>query len=131
MSSGTSVSTSLDSLRIGGLTVDSCFNLFVREICGAADTSLWTLPYSIVTSYCIPSSNGNGTYVDDFSTLGGTSNISNLSSGYTAGGYSNARNQAVVSYATGVFNFSSAIVGGTAGFSIWVDWNKDMVFDNL
>src|SRR5690554_1006849 len=130
MSSGTSVSTSLDSLRIGGLTVDSCFNLFVREICGAADTSLWTLPYSIVTSYCIPSSNGNGTYVDDFSTLGGTSNISNLSSGYTAGGYSNARNQAVVSYATGVFNFSSAIAGGTAGFSIWVDWNKDMVFDD-
>lgn len=80
--------------------------------------------------YCSPSSTSSLTYVDNFTTTGGSQNISNLSTGFTTGGYLDSSAQFVESFATSSFDFNAAIVGGTAGFSIWVDWNNDLNFDN-
>jgi hypothetical protein len=80
--------------------------------------------------YCSPSSTSSSTYVDNFTTTGGSQNISNLSTGFTTGGYLDSSAQFVESFATSSFDFNAAIVGGTAGFSIWVDWNNDLNFDN-
>src|SRR5699024_9505368 len=37
--------------------------------------------------YCTPEGTNDGRYIDNFSTTGGTQNISNLNSGFSAGGY--------------------------------------------
>lgn len=115
---------------ISGLTANTTYSFYVRANCGSGDFSVWNTA-TFLTGYCVPSSTSSSTYINNFSTTGGSTNISNLASGYTATGYQNNYDSATVSqYATGIVNFASDIVGGTAGTSIWVDWNKDLIFDN-
>ena len=82
-------------------------------------------------AYCTPSSTSSSTYINNFSTTLGTTNVSNLTSGYTTGGYqNNYATQTVTSYATGSFNYNFTVVGGTLGAAIWIDWNLNGVFDD-
>ena len=115
---------------LSGLTPETTYYIFVRSNCGSGSFSSWTGPVSFFTGYCSPSSSSSTSYINNFSTTGGSQNISNLASGFTAGGYQNASSQFVEGFATSSFSFNGAIVGGTVGFSIWVDWNNDLVFDN-
>ncbi|WP_333695726.1 GEVED domain-containing protein [Flavobacterium sp.] len=118
------------SLAFSNLTISTSYTLFVRSRCGVNDFSSWiSIPF--FTNYCIPSSTLSSTYINNFTTTGGSTNISNLASGYTTGGYQdNYNTQTVSQFPTGVINFTSEIVGGTVGTSIWVDWNNDLIFDN-
>ncbi|MCB9335440.1 MAG: T9SS type A sorting domain-containing protein [Flavobacteriales bacterium] len=119
------------SIGTGGvLSPNTMYEYYVRAICGPGDTSTWVGPYSFYTGYCLPSSSSASSYIDNFTTSNGNTNISNLASGFTTGGYYDGTSMAVESYAGGSFDFNAEIVGGTVGFSIWVDWNNDMVFDN-
>lgn len=80
-------------------------------------------------TYCIPSSTGGATYINNFSTSLGSTNISNAS-GYTVGGYQdNYTSTAVSSIPTGSFNFAMTVTGGTLGAAIWVDWNSNGTFE--
>jgi hypothetical protein len=79
--------------------------------------------------YCLPSSTSNASYIDNFTTSGGSTNISNLASGFTTGGYLDASSQAVQSFATGNFSFNATIVGGTVGFAMWIDWDNSTSFE--
>lgn len=112
-----------------GLTPQTVYYLHVRAACTGGAFGNWST-LSFFTGYCLPSSTGTATYVNNFSTTGGSQNISNLATGFTTGGYLNASTQFVEGFATSSFNFNAAIVGGTAGFSIWIDWNNDMILDN-
>ncbi len=79
--------------------------------------------------YCTPSSTNNGTYINNFTTSLGSTNISNASV-YTTGGYQdNYSATAVTSVPTGSFNFDMTVTGGTFGAAIWVDWNSDGTFE--
>ncbi|TBX67659.1 T9SS type A sorting domain-containing protein [Flavobacterium silvisoli] len=118
------------SVSLSNLTASTAYTYHVRSKCSSSDHSLW-VSGSFYTGYCVPSSTSSATYINNFSTTNGTTNISNLNSGYTLNGYQDNYNTATVSqYPTGTINFASDIVGGTLGTAIWVDWNKDMVFDN-
>jgi hypothetical protein len=128
VTAGTATTSTFAALS--GLLPNTTYYVFVRSDCSAGDFSSWTGPISFYTGYCLPSSSGNATYVDNFSTTGGSQNISNLATGFTTGGYLNASSQFVEGYATSSFNFNAAIVGGTVGFAIWIDWNNDLVFNN-
>ncbi|WP_396150802.1 GEVED domain-containing protein [Flavobacterium sp.] len=112
-----------------GLTPQTVYYLHVRAACTGGAFGNWST-LSFFTGYCLPSSTGTATYVNNFSTTGGSQNISNLATGFTTGGYLNASTQFVEGFATSSFNFNAAIVGGTAGFAIWIDWNNDMILDN-
>lgn len=80
--------------------------------------------------YCTPSSSDWNTYINNFSTSLGTTNISNLNSGYYTDGYQNNYNQSTVtSNPTGTFNYNFSVVGGTLGAAIWIDWNSSGTFD--
>lgn len=52
--SGTSFITASDSFRIGGLSASSCYEFYVREICGRGDTSLWVGPTRFNTLNGVP-----------------------------------------------------------------------------
>ena len=114
---------------VSSLTPQTQYYAHVRAMCSVGVYGNWAST-SFITGYCIPSSTNSTTYVNDFSTTGGSANISNLATGYSSGGYNNASTQFVQGFATSSFTFNAAIIGGTAGFSIWVDWNNDLVFDN-
>lgn len=126
----TNGTTSATSLPLAGLTANTAYTYYVRSACSVSDFSSWSSA-SFYTGYCIPSSTSNSSYINNFSTTGGSTNISNLASGYATTGYQDNFATATVSqYATGIINFASDIVGGSVGTSIWVDWNNDLVFDN-
>ncbi|RRJ90479.1 GEVED domain-containing protein [Flavobacterium macacae] len=113
------------------LTANTSYKLYVRSNCGSGDFSTWSESGSFFTGYCMPASNATSlTYISSFSTTGSITNISNLASGYTAGGYqNNYASTTVTSYAAGVINTDISIVGGTTGVAFWVDWNKNFVFE--
>src|SRR5690606_18385408 len=81
-----------------------------------------------VCTPAIPSS--DSTYINNFSTSLGDTNISNLNSEFTTGGYQdNYASMSVSQFATGTVDFSLDLVGGSAGVAIWVDWNRNGVFE--
>ncbi|WP_412987224.1 T9SS type A sorting domain-containing protein [Pontimicrobium sp. IMCC45349] len=131
----------LDNASIGNVvsysyvgTVNTMYYYTIVPFNAAGDAS-GCLEYNFTTAtdgcYCTPSSTSTATYVNDFSTTGGTNNISNLGSGYATDGYGdNSAAMTVTTYAGSSITFSSDIVGGSAGTAIWVDWNQDLIFDD-
>src|SRR5690554_3689192 len=82
------------------------------------------------SAYCIPEGTNSARYIDNFSTTGGTQDVSNMGSGFSPDGYGDFYDTHNVAQAHGEdVTFEVDIERGTAGFRIWVDWNQDGVFD--
>ncbi|WP_047546907.1 GEVED domain-containing protein [Psychroserpens sp. Hel_I_66] len=113
-----------------GLVLDTMYDLRVQSNCGAGDLSAWSEPFTFNAGYCIPFATSSSSFIDDFSTSGDNMNISNLGSGLATDNYENNTGTMAVSGAQNdVIDFEIAIVGGTIGAAVWVDWNNDFVFD--
>ena len=115
--------------NLSALTPNTQYYIFVRSDCGGS-FSTWTPSGSFYTGYCISTSISSSFYINDFSTTGGISNITNNASGYSATGYGSFVAQSVSQQPYGTVNFSSTYTGGTFGFNIWIDWNNDLDFDD-
>ena len=85
-------------------------------------------------SYCTNTNTTNTSYyVDDFSTTGGSTNITNNSSGFHANGYNYYTGSASYTVTANIgvtinFSVTGDAGGGTYGFGIWVDWNQNGSF---
>ncbi|WP_299889404.1 GEVED domain-containing protein [uncultured Lacinutrix sp.] len=91
---------------------------------------------SSAMTYCIPVSDGHPQfYIDDFSTTGGSTNITNNGSGLSTAGYGDFTSLAVTQIPGGTVNFSGTFNGAGVfndfGVNIWVDWNNDLDFSDL
>ena len=129
---GTGTATTLNSINLTGLIPDTTYYVFIRSDCGSGNFSSWT-PFGIFTTgYCISTSTSTTYYINNFSTSGGNSNISNLNSGYSTTGYGNFTPQIVSQINFGSVSFNAIFFNGTYsyGFNIWVDWNDDFDFDD-
>jgi hypothetical protein len=124
-----SVATGVTNAVANGLMMDTTYQIYVRALCGASDTSAWSTPLTALVGYCVPSGTSNATYVSDFSTTLGATNITNTASGFSTANYGNFSSQSVSVGSTQSFDFNIAVVGGTLGCAIWVDWNNNLVFD--
>ena len=123
---GSSTSTTFSA---GSLTADTYYDFYVRADCGGSQSS-WTGPISAYTGYCEVAGTDSYYFINDFSTTGGATNISNLNSGFN--GYEDNTSMIVSSFDGGPdvnFSVDFDLGGGTYGFGIWVDWNNDLVFD--
>lgn len=120
------------SATVSGLTADSSYTAYVRSNCSAASENSFWVSKNFRTGYCLPSSTEVGTYINSFSTTGGTeTNISNLLSGYTPTGYQdNYATQSITTFPTATVQASFVLVGGTAGVAVWIDLNNDYDFSN-
>src|SRR5690554_203320 len=104
----------------GNWIVDSSEDLVYSLICEEFEDN----------DYCIPQGTNANRYINNFSTTGGSENISNMGSGFSPDGYGDFYDTHTVAQAQGEdVEFEVDIVGGTAGFRVWVDWNQDGVFD--
>ena len=118
--------------NLTGLTAQTSYDFYVRTDCGMDDTtdvSTWEGPFSFYTGYCIPSGTSALTYIDNFSTTLGDTNIANNASGFSIDNYGNFAGLSVSLASNDSFDFNVEIVSGTVGCAIWVDWNKDLVLD--
>src|SRR6218665_2487343 len=89
---------------------------------------------SSAQTYCTPSGAGDTWSILSVSTTGGTTNISNLASGYSTNGYGNFTTM-IVTASTGSSFTITAVAGALTSFTykwaVWVDWNTDGDFDDL
>ena len=103
--------------------------------CTASGETTYTEVHSIELNpseecYCIPEGTNSSRYINNFSTTGAAQNISNMGTGFSAGGYGDFFETHEVAHIAGQeIEFSVDIMGGTAGFRIWVDWNQNGTFD--
>jgi hypothetical protein len=117
-------------LTISGLTINTNYYYRIK-----ASTSVCSSAYvtgTVFTGYCGSTSTNNTRYITGFSTTGGTSNITNLASGYSPSGYGPFLSQIVTKQIYGTINFAATFFNGTFtyGFNIWVDWNDDLDFND-
>jgi hypothetical protein len=118
----------------GGISVATDYRFVIT--CTNGNNSSTSASYPIALNsfnvcYCNPS--GNTTYgVNNFSTTGGSVNISNLGSGTSPGGYGNYTAQALVAAPTDVIGFTASYVGSgnTYGFAIFIDYNQNGLFSD-
>jgi hypothetical protein len=88
-------------------------------------------------TYCTPSATSTTYYITGVTITNGQTNFANTGTSYgLSSGYSNYTSTISCSqYATGTVNFAVALAGNSVsntysyGVAIWVDWNKNFVFD--
>ncbi len=121
-------------VNLTGLANNTTYYMWVRGICGGSDFSTWSTYITFTTlnvpPYCIPSSAAATTYINNFTTTNGVTNITNLSGFSTPTGYGDFTGQ-IVTQAPG---FSVGFTVGittpiNTGIAIWVDWNNNATFE--
>jgi hypothetical protein len=128
------VANGVPGTTLTGLATATTYYVWVRSSCGSGDFSPWSPSYitfttPLATSYCVPSATTGTSYISNFKTTGGYSNINNFTSYALPSGYADYSSQIVSQAAGATINFTS-ITTSAIGFAIWVDWNNDGVFNN-
>jgi GEVED domain len=112
-----------------GLMPNTTYYLLVRSNCGSS-FSPWVNSASFYTGYCPISSTSATSFIDAFSTSGGTTNITNTASGYSTGGYGDFTSQIVTQQQGAVINITGTLyTPSDDGLALWVDWNDNLVFE--
>lgn len=74
---GTVFNSTVDSTFLSGLTPSTCYEIYVREVCGRGDTSQWIGPNQFRTAIAGPrgvnciTGNASNTYIEEFDVIGG------------------------------------------------------------
>ncbi len=127
-----SVTSALTSETIAGLSPDTVYYIWIRSKCTASDVSLWAGPIIASTGYCPVSTTNQNTWFSGITTSGAVNNLDYSSPTAAAGtnGYQNlSAAQKLANYEGSTTNVTFELGGATAGISVWVDWNNDLVFD--
>ena len=123
------ISNGNDTVHAFVIHPDEASYVMVRAICGAGDTSAWSDSVRLYYGYCEPtptSVDGSGVSSVAF---GGMTNTT--SHGGSTPGYINNRNMVgTVPAGTTATVDITYVTGYTYGTIIWVDWNKNYVFDS-
>src|SRR5690554_6877580 len=129
---GTTISDiTTNSYNLSGLDASIAYEFYVRRDCSTddgEDFGEWAGPFKFNAGYCLPTS--DLTYhFSQFNTSEAVSDIiySNSTGGGT--GYVNNTNMIITANAGESFDFTSNYAGGASGLKIWIDWNKNFIFE--
>src|SRR5690554_3194538 len=111
------------------ITPDSDYEFYVQSDCGGGDLSTWVGPFAFSNTYCTPEATTTSRYIDDFSTTNGVQDVTNNGTGFSVDGYGDFTAQQISQTLGQTIDFSTTIVGGNAGFRVWIDWDNDFQFD--
>lgn len=115
------------SYSLTGLTPVTTYYYRIKATNGTCTSGYSTGTFS--HNYCTPTSTTPTTgYITAFSTTAGFGNITNTGTG--SGAYNNYTSQTVTKSANTTFNFSGTRSSTTTRLNIYVDWNKDLDFDD-
>lgn len=115
----------ITTVTITGIKMGTCSNTAISS----NNTASITVNAPLV--YCTNTNTTNTTYfISSFSTTGGSTNITNNSSGFSANGYGNFTAMSCSGALGSTINFSITETGGTMHFGIWIDWNQDGDFSD-
>ena len=115
-----------NNYTLNGLQISTPYSYYVRANCGN-ETSTWSGPYNFTIQYCIPTTNFEGDYIQQFSTTNAAQNVNYSTADYD-GDYHNLQDQILVQAQGMTFNFADAYYEGGHTLNIWIDWNKDLAF---
>jgi hypothetical protein len=125
--SGTAVSTL--NATISSLSANTTYYYFVRSDCGSGTYSSWASG-TFYTGYCIATSSSQASWISNFTSTGASTNMAFSSSAGAAGGYSDvSASNKISNYILSATSISLTAGGPTCGFAVWVDWNKNLVFE--
>ena len=100
---------------------------------GGQDTLTFSFGNSVLPSgYCTPTIGTVGTtyYIDSFYTTGGSTNITNNSTGPSTGGFADyTASYQLIAERNDSVTFRIGRASGTYGYAVWVDWNQDGLYD--
>ncbi|MDR6966982.1 hypothetical protein J2X31_000982 [Flavobacterium arsenatis] len=124
-------SVNANNISFDSLIASTTYSFYIKSVCtSSTDASAWSSATTFFTGYCVPSSTLTTTFINNFSTVGAISNVSNLASGYATAGYQdNYATQEMIHHAGGSFSFTANVTGGPVGLNVWVDWNNNFVFE--
>lgn len=112
------------------LTAETYYDFYVLQNCGTNGLSAWAGPYTFYAGYCTVSTDWDTDYISALSTTGAIQNLSYSATEQPAGSYASEITQ-IIEQAQGLsIDFSSTYEGGSWGLKIWVDVNKDFIFDD-
>ncbi|HEY0262361.1 MAG TPA: GEVED domain-containing protein, partial [Chitinophagales bacterium] len=121
------VYSDLNGLVAGDLGSNAQYRLIIT--CTVSNESDTSNVATFTSGYCIPNGTDGGSYIDNFTTTGGITNVDN-SSDYSNAGYGNYTTDTITQVVSSPINFSIDITGPTVGVAIWGDWNHDGTFDD-
>ena len=132
---GSSVNTSTKPATISGIVIGNTYDVYVRSICAAGDSSLREGPFTFNTTYCnagptqtIDSEitnvllQGNVFSISNLQTCPGTSGVQDFTSVYSADLSLGNSYQLNVTFGTCGDQFNGA-------GSVWIDWNQNKIFE--
>jgi hypothetical protein len=123
--------TGATTASLTGLTPYTFYDVYIQTNCGFSGNAEF-VSFTFRTGHCVPSTTNTQVGIDNVTTTGGDTNISNTSSGLSTGGYGDFRTQAI----TGLVETQSFTITLDDGVLVggkwygWVDWNNDLAFDN-
>src|SRR5699024_6605505 len=124
--SGVTETVTTNSLTIDGLEGDTNYAIYVTPVCeGEEGLARMT---TVFTGYCTPSTNYSE-YLVSFNTEGGLSNIDYAATSQPAGGYENQSEIELVAFAGSEIDFTSVYSNGSNGTNIWIDFDRNLIFD--
>lgn len=123
-------------VNLSSLANNTTYYIWVRGRCGLGENSPWSTYLTFTTlnvpAYCVPSSAGTHTYINNFTTTGGITNIANITGFALPSGYADyTTGPLVVTQAPGQpIGFTVGITTPVnTGIAIWVDWNNNGLFE--
>jgi phosphodiesterase/alkaline phosphatase D-like protein len=115
------------SYTISGLTPVTTYYYRIKATNGTCTSGYST--GSFAHTYCTPTSTtATSNYITAFSTTTGFGNITNTGTG--SGAYNSYTSQSVIKSAGTTFNYNGTKSATGARLNIYVDWNKDLDFDD-
>ncbi|HMI06744.1 MAG TPA: GEVED domain-containing protein [Flavobacterium sp.] len=125
-----SVSAGITSANITGLLANTTYYFWVRSNCNGTDKGFWVGYGTFYTAFCNAGSTNTISFIKNFATTGGITNITNNNSGLSAGGYGNFTAMSASQQPYSSVNFSTNFNGEDFGFNIWIDFNDDLDFND-
>jgi hypothetical protein len=122
------------TVSLTGLTPSTNYYFWVRSNCGSGNLSGWSATGTFFTNYCVPSSNCSFGDVIASVTLNTLSNITGTACSTAPAGYSDFTGNPALT-TTLVPSTTYTVTVGAAAYaqsvSVWIDYNDDLVFDNV
>jgi hypothetical protein len=140
IANGTNPYTVIFPSGFQNLTASVTFRIYVYNLQNTASSRTVTIdnvrlsgitcPSGDCLIYC-PSNSSSSLYgyINNFATSGGLTNITNNGSGFSSGGYGDFTSMSVGQTAGSSVSFSCSFNSGTFGVAVWIDWNRNGVFE--